>query len=109
MGTLTTMFLRDDVEVLAELAKGDLTGHLKKRKKSREERETAAQELRALTAERHARRVAAGMEKAVVAARQGVSLRDVVVVADDEEVQVFEEYSRDEDLMFGEVAVVEDD
>lgn len=38
-GVLTTMFLRHDVEAFAELAHGDLKGHLKKREEARLQRQ----------------------------------------------------------------------
>jgi hypothetical protein len=109
-GVLTTMFLKDDVETFAELAHGDLKGHLKKREVARQER-VKMQKERAIQA---AKRQLASF-KATEAEVPGVpTLRpqQVIVIDDSEEGEnevVVEEDDGDDDLMFNETVVIEDD
>lgn len=109
-GVLTTMFLKDDVEAFAELAHGDLKGHLKKREVARQER-VRMQKERAIQAAQRQLASSKATEPGVarVAAPRP---RQVIVIEDsDEDVNevVFGEDGGDDDLMFNETIVVEDD
>lgn len=109
-GVLTTMFLKDDVEAFAELAHGDLKGHLKEREVARQER-VRMQKERAIQAAQRQLASSKATEPGVarVAAPRP---RQVIVIEDsDEDVNevVFGEDGGDDDLMFNETIVVEDD
>jgi len=109
-GVLTTMFLKDDVEVFAELAHGDLKGHLKKREVARQER-VKLQKERAIQA---AQRQLASLKATEAETPRVPSLRpqQVIVIDDSDEGEnevVVEEDDGDDDLMFNEIVVVEDD
>ena len=104
------MFLKDDVEAFAELAHGDLKGHLKKREVARQERVRMQKERAMQAAQKQlASLKAAEPEVARVTAPRP---RQVIVIEDSDEYEnevVFEEDSGDDDLMFNEVVAIEDD
>lgn len=109
-GVLTTMFLKDDVEAFAELAHGDLKGHLKKRELARQER-VRMQKERAIQA---AQRQLASLKATEAEAPRVPTLRpqQVIVIDDsdeDENEVVVEDDGGDDDLMFNEMVVVVDD
>jgi hypothetical protein len=104
MGVLTTMFLKADVEAFAELARGDLKGHLKMREVARRKRGKVVVKTR--VAERQLE------TEAAVEARQ-IGAREIIVIDDDDEEEVRVEdvtgNGQDDDLMFNEPVVVDDD
>jgi hypothetical protein len=112
-GVLTTMFLKADVKAFAELAHGDLKGHLHKREVARRERGRALVERReARAAERRVKAV----EAAEAASSRKVEVRQVgareVIVIDDDDGEVLQvegawENGQDGDLMFNEPVVVD--
>ncbi|GAB7326191.1 hypothetical protein MBLNU13_g10188t1 [Cladosporium sp. NU13] len=109
-GVLTTMFLKDDVEAFAELAHGDLKGHLKKREVARQER-MRMQKDRAIQA---AQRQLASLKATDAEVPKVPTLRpqQVVVIDDsdeDENEMVVEDDGGGDDLMFSETVVIEDD
>lgn len=109
-GVLTTMFLKDDVEAFAELAHGDLKGHLKKREVARQER-VRMQKERAIQA---AQKQLASLKstEAEVPIVPAPRPRQVIVIEDsdeDENELVIEVDGGDDDIMFNETVVVEDD
>jgi len=107
---LTTMFLKDEVVAFAELAHGDLKGHLKKRETARQERVKMQKERAAQAAQRQS-----ATSKATEAEVPRVAIsgpQQVIVIEDsdeDENELVVEEEGRDDDRMFNELVVVEDD
>jgi hypothetical protein len=110
-GVLTTMFLKDDVEAFAELAHGDLKGHLKKREVARQERVKAQKERATQAAQRQMAALEASKTDVLRVADPGAQ---PVIVLDDsndeEEDKVFvEDDGPDGDLMFNEPIVVDDD
>ena len=110
-GVLTTMFLKDDVEAFAELAHGDLKGHLKKREVTRQERVKAQKERATQAAQRQMAALEASKTDVLRVADPGAQ---PVIVLDDsndeEEDKVFvEDDGPDGDLMFNEPIVVDDD
>lgn len=109
-GVLTTMFLKDDVEAFAELAHGDLKGHLKKREVARQER-VKMQKERAIQAAQ--KQLASLKATEAVVPRATISGPQQVIVIDDSEEGenkvVLEEDGGDDDLMFNETVVIEDD
>ena len=109
-GVLTTMFLKDDVEAFAELAHGDLKGHLKKREMARQER-VRMQKERAIQA---AQRQLASLKATEAEVPRAPTLRpqQVIVIDDSDEdgsQVVVGDDGEDDDLMFNEMVVVEDD
>lgn len=109
-GVLTTMFLREDVEAFAELAHGDLRGHLQKREVARQERVRAQREKAVKVAEKQVaafEAAEAGTSRAVEVRQIGK--RQVIVIDDDDEVELVGEDGQDGDLMFNEPVVVDDD
>jgi hypothetical protein len=104
MGVLTTMFLKADVEAFAELARGDLKGHLKMREVARRKRGKVVVKTR--VAERQLE------TEAAVEAMQ-IGAREIIVIDDDDEEEVRVEdvtgNGQDDDLMFNEPVVVDDD
>lgn len=113
-GVLTTMFLKEDVEAFAELAHGDLRGHLQKREVARQERVRAQREKALKVAEKQVaafEAATAGTSRAVEVRQVGS--RQVIVIDDDDEVEgeveVVGEDGQDGDLMFNEPVVVDDD
>jgi len=104
------MFLRDDVEAFAELAHGDLKGHLKKREVARQER-VKSQKEKAMQAARNFLASSKAMQ-AELSRAPAPKPQQVIVVDDsdeDENELVVEEDGGDDDLMFHETVVVEDD
>jgi hypothetical protein len=109
-GVLTTMFLKDDVEAYAELAHGDLKGHLKKREVARQER-VKMQKEKAMQATRNFLASSKAIE-AELSRASAPKPQQVIVIDDsdeDENELIIEEDGRDDDLMFNETVVVEDD
>lgn len=110
-GVLTTMFLKDDVEAFAELAHGDLKGHLKKREDARQERMRLQKE----SAEQAAQRQLADFEADEAETSRAMELRpkDIIVIGDSDEdgdeLILIEEEVQDGDTMFNELVVVDDD
>lgn len=104
------MFLKDDVEAFAELAHGDLKGHLKKREVARQERVRMQKERAMQAAQKQLASLKATEPK--VARVTAPRPRQVIVIEDsDEDVNevIFEEDGGDDDLMFNETVIVEDD
>jgi hypothetical protein len=103
-GVLTTMFLKADVEAFAELARGDLKGHLKMREVARRERGKVAVKTRVVERQLET--------EAAVEARQ-IGAREVVVIDDDDEeegrVGDVVGDGQDGDPMFNTPVVVDDD
>ena len=109
-GVLTTMFLKRDVEAFAELAHGDLKGHLKKREEARQERLRLQQERTMQAAQKKLVASEATKGEALRTAKQGSHQIIVIDDSDDDGREaVVEEDDGDGDLMFNEVIVVDDD
>ena len=109
-GMLTTMFLKDDVVAFAELAHGDLKGHLKKREDARQERVRVQRERALQAAQSYLAQSEARKAEASRTAKQGSQQVIVIDDSDDDEVEaIVEESGRDGDLMFNEMVVVDDD
>jgi hypothetical protein len=109
-GVLTTMFLKDDVEAFAELAHGDLKGHLKKREVARQERVKMQKERAVQAAQKQLASLKANEAAVPRATISGP--QQVIVIDDGEEGEnevVLEEDGGDDDLMFNETVVIEDD
>jgi len=109
-GVLTTMFLKDDVEAFAELAHGDLKGHLKKREVARQER-VKMQKEKAMQATRNILASSKAIE-AELSRAPAPKPQQIIVIDDsdeDESELIAEEDDGDDDLMFNETVVVEDD
>lgn len=105
------MFLKEDVEAFAELAHGDLKGHLKKREVARQERVRMQKERAMQAAQRQlASLKATEAEVSIVATPRP---RQVIIIEDSDEDEneneVVEENGGDDDLMFNETVVVEHD
>lgn len=109
MGVLTTIFLRKDVKALAELAHGDLRGHLGKREEARKERA------------RKKREAAEKKRKAIVVIDEDDETpeleefenphdgeRETVVIEDDEE-QFDGSSELDSDPLFEQLVTVDDE
>lgn len=105
-GVLTTMFMREDVEALAELAHGDLKGHLKKREAARQSSKKAREEKRQQKELEAYEAAEAGTSSAVNVARIGGM--DVVIIDDDDdnEVVAHNDFEAD-DAMFNELVVID--
>jgi hypothetical protein len=109
-GVLTTMFLKHDVEAFAELAHGDLKGHLKKREEARQERIRLQQERTMQAAQKQL--IASEVTKGEVSRTAKRGSQQIIVIDDSDDdgrEAVVEEDDRDGDLMFSELVVVDDD